>query len=350
MQCPLGCLNEYYAREDENAHFSESMAFHARQLTLTYSNAMFESKALSQLYKRPHTLMYFGGYETLVEAKASKQVWRATHHGRELVDDCTLPMPRNFAAAVRIYNGGIYLCGGQDDDTKEGASTKMFHLSVDGQWGGCSDMPIARSTHCIVTIRRYLYAIGGCTTPVIATYDIVNDSWCGGGPSLSSVRYMSCATSIYDTIYVFGGSTAPNESEVLKGGEMIHMKPQGDRAMNQPIAPAPTARTRHTCVVVEEKILIMGGRVKDGGATFIADTIEEYTPSTNSWKIMKYPLPSLPTLGIAASYHPPTGVLMVIDIATNKTWLLHSPFSVNKWIEVVPLAPTPRLPVCGAFC
>ena len=81
-------------------------------------------------------------------------------------------------------------------------------------------------------------------------------------------------------------------------------------------------------VVTDNTILVMGGR---SGRTNIVDSIEEYTPSTNSWRTLTWKLPR--SLYFRGLYDPCDRILFILGEQFHDIYLRHQPFAVTEWIK-----------------
>lgn len=99
------------------------------------------------------------------------------------------------------------------------------------------------------------------------------------------------------------------------------------------IADMPTARWGAAIVVVDDTILVMGGK---GTKRF--DIIEEYTPATNKWRTLPLKLPH-PVYEIGAVYHSSTKTLMIaggngmFTYERYPVYTIVQPFAANTWVK-----------------
>lgn len=78
------------------------------------------------------------------------------------------------------------------------------------------------------------------------------------------------------------------------------------------IAPPLTSRSAHRAIVVEGRIILLGGQVSsdDGKTVTAVDSGEEYDPVTNTWSILSWRLP-LPCANFAIHFNDQDGSLVI---------------------------------------
>jgi hypothetical protein len=81
------------------------------------------------------------------------------------------------------------------------------------------------------------------------------------------------------------------------------------------IAPLPKQRVSSCVVIIEDRILILGGSGdRMNGEGFDYDSVDEYNPTTDTWRILPWKLPQ-PRFCFAAVYHSVSKTLMIAGSA-----------------------------------
>jgi N-acetylneuraminic acid mutarotase len=199
------------------------------------------------------------------------------------------PMPEGLIETnVGVINDTIYVVGGWSNvnqDYKTTNSTVAFDPE-EGIWLVRKNCLEATGSNASCILNDTLYILGGkegyYSTDVRKAwfYDACGDTW----DSIPDMIYGHCAGSacaLDGKIYVIGGGTMltlptnPVQAERFDGEKW------------EPIADMPVPVLHHFNVIHDNKILVFGG---DSGAYdhqsgHETNLIQEYDPSTNSWKL-----------------------------------------------------------------
>jgi hypothetical protein len=132
-------------------------------------------------------------------------------------------------------------------------------------------------------------------------FDIKTQSW-SSAPSIPYDRQFAFGAAYNGRVYVFGGKRKVG----LKRGDMYEEDSKTCSGWSS-IADMSIDRSSAAAVVVDATILVMGGSSQSVGLT---DSIEEYTPLTNTWRTLSWRLPRS-THSFAAVYHRETKTLMI---------------------------------------
>jgi len=81
----------------------------------------------------------------------------------------------------------------------------------------------------------------------------------------------------------------------------------------RPLAPMNVARSHHCSFVHEGKLFVLGGKTPapDGKGYDLIDSVEEYDPSTNAWRLLDWGLP-FPGSSFVCGYSPVGGGVVTI--------------------------------------
>ncbi len=248
--------------------------------------------------------------------------------------------------AIAEYKGRIYVFGGGGKDFMSLNSTEIYDPKMD-IWYKRADMPTTRSGSVAAVLNDKIYVMGGgfrhtdgrfVFFKVVEIYDPERDTWSQGPDMLMPHDYPSCVV-MNEGIYVLGG----HHPDATKGSPMTdpgfsfcEVFDPGTHAW-QEIAPMPTPRFAFAAVVLNNRILALGGAGlrKDGFKNF--DAVESYAPVMNQWSEAGYKLPS-PVAGIGACIH--NNRLYIAGGNSGekieKRFACYNP-DLNKWIMLDPL-------------
>lgn len=140
-------------------------------------------------------------------------------------------------AACHVYDGKIYVLGGQYWTTKDvSVNTVNIYDPVENSWSTGNEMPVKPSGCASVIRDDKIYIMGGTYYPSngelsrlddVYIYDITKDSW-SEGATLSSARGGSTAVLIEDKIYIFGGVEGKTWEPTDKV-EVLDLNPKEDK-------------------------------------------------------------------------------------------------------------------------
>ena len=212
----------------------------------------------------------------------------------------SLPHPQAvFGAAV--VNGKIYAIGGQyrDQDQYVWLDTNYEYDPLNDSWIPRTSMPTKRSTLTAVSANDKIYAIGGAASAsggALSTneeFDPVSNSWTVKA-SMPTPRNWISAAVVNGKVYVIGGSD--NSGSIFSMNEMYDPLTDTWTTKTQ----CPHARLACGIGVVNGKIYLIGGWVRPGSPPGEPTTLnEEYNPQADTWTT-KTPMPTARNgLGVA---------------------------------------------------
>lgn len=248
--------------------------------------------------------------------------------------------------AVAAYRGKIYVFGGGGADFQSLNSTEVYDPKRD-VWSQGKEMPTIRSGAVAAAIDNRIYVIGGGVKrpggkfefyKIVEIYDPERDTW-AKGPDMLLPHDYPVSVVMNGSIYVLGG----HHPEATKGGPMtdpgFSFCEVFDPAKGtwQEIAPMPTARFAAAAVVLNQRILVLGGAGlrEEGFRNF--DIVEPYDPLANRWSDAGFKLP-WPAAGLGAFTHNDR-LFIVGGKSDNKIENRFAYFnqSAGRWIELDPL-------------
>jgi N-acetylneuraminic acid mutarotase len=198
------------------------------------------------------------------------------------------------------YNGKIYVFGGGGPDFKSLNSTTIYDPAQDS-WSAGTEMPTLRSGAIATTVGDAIYIIGGGfkkpdgnfqflrTTEI---YHPKTDSWEAGPDMFQPHDYPAGA--LHDNhIYILGGHhpdatlSGPKTDPGFDFCERLNLA----TGKWEELKPLPTPRFALDAVVMDQKILTMGGVAftPEGFNNF--DHIEAFDPASGEWSLDNLKLP-----------------------------------------------------------
>lgn len=269
---------------------------------------------------------------------------------REKVSGWVKKSPMHIArshSATAAYRGRIYVFGGGGPDFQSLNSAEVYDPQRD-VWSRGKDMPTIRSGAVAVVLDDRIYVIGGGVKrpdgkfeffKLVEIYDPKRDTWTGGPDMLMPHDYPASVV-MNGSIYVLGG----HHPEATKGGPMTDPGFSFCEVFNpamgvwREIAPMPTARFAAAAVVLNNRILVLGGAgLREEGFRNFA-VVESYDPSLDGWSDAGFRL-SWPAAGPGAfTYN--ERLFIVGGKSDNKIENRFACFnqSAGRWTDLDPLS------------
>ena len=201
-------------------------------------------------------------------------------------------------AAVSVVDGKIYAIGGSEvkkvqmprgftHASKELATVEMYDPITD-TWTQKADMLTRKKTMSCVLDGK-IYAIGGWLTTherlrlkTVDVYDPVTDRW-AKAQSMNRERCSAALSVVNGEIYAIGGMSWPGvEVEpalYLSSVEVFNPKTNQWQDRTEMSGP----KAYHTASVIDGKIYVVGGYLREGEASKFLSTVEIYNPTTDRW-------------------------------------------------------------------
>ncbi|XP_077975378.1 kelch-like protein 3 [Styela clava] len=171
--------------------------------------------------------------------------------------------------AVVTFEDSIYAF---DDSELTSKTVEKFDPS-DGTWSYVTDKPVEGRYTSIVAARGFIYCIGGYGKKLSTAMKFnPSDSTWTTLPPMPSARYGAAAVELDKKIYVMGGCNNGYLNIVERFDTVAETWTTVARLNN--------SRTDLNACVVEGKIFAVGGLNSK-------NTIEEYDPAVNSWKVVE---------------------------------------------------------------
>ncbi len=195
------------------------------------------------------------------------------------------PMPTiRKALAVASVNDKIYAIGGTISVSGNTFSANEEFDPSSNNWTVKTPMPTPRNWISAAVVEENIYVISGSNNmgglyTVNEVYNPQSDSWTVKAP-IPTPRHNYGIGVVNNKIYVIGGwggvsSVATNEE----------YNPQTDTWTTK--TPMPTTRNGLTVAVVNNKIYAIGGATNANPWTNNLDVVEEYNPSTDTWRTVE---------------------------------------------------------------
>jgi hypothetical protein len=291
----------------------------------------------------PFGIFTFGGSRRRGPASEQVTFIKPSLHSTGVIDIEILPfMPsaRQFACAARIdeyiyVNGGLESPVSNPHECKLVSSMIRYHIPSRTWSSSCSSMLVARYQHCMVRLpepkSHCLMVMGGADNndKPLSTCEIFNtltNEW-SPAPSMADARlnFGSCVSD--HRIYVFGGKCDTSCVYDVQTNEWCAIQQSPMRDDDEPGAHGVPV------VVGDDAILLLGNDSQR--------RIEEYTPSTDTWRILPWDLPDDSTrYHCGAAYDSVADSLLIIGGCDLKyssmlPYIRHHPLHLetNEWIE-----------------
>jgi len=177
----------------------------------------------------------------------------------------------------------------------------------DGKWRMATPLPSPQGETASTVIGKKWYIMGGYDGPnvqargIVIVYDAATDSWTEK-KNMQVPAHHIAAVALDGKIYVFGGFVGRPGTKVWQPipTAMVY-DPEADSWKE--LAPMPTPRGAAQAVAVNGKIYVIGGahaNIPDkpmteplwvGVPQIVVGTVEEYDPSSNTWR-SRAPMPT----------------------------------------------------------
>jgi N-acetylneuraminic acid mutarotase len=194
-------------------------------------------------------------------------------------DAAPLPTPLHHMG-VAAYDGRVYVTGGYDDATwVSDVSDSWVYDPAGDSWEPIAPMPGPRVAHEMVTIGDRLYVVGGDAPDdpnAVWAYDPASDTWDSEIAPIPSAREHLAAVVLDNKLVVLGGRW-PVFGQNLAAVEVYD--PETDTWDSWP--DMPTARSGFAAGVVGGRIHLAGG--EDLGALCTFQQHEVYDPENEMW-------------------------------------------------------------------
>ncbi len=199
---------------------------------------------------------------------------------------------RGFTASVA--NGKIYVIGGSTD-TGFTAIVQAFDPATDRWSTEATSGAVAPSdfaTSC--TVDGKIYVIGGMSSPgffdTLEVFNPLTDSW-STPPTIGQFirRYHATCAVVNGKIYIFGGQV-PRFGTLQPDAVMANLEvlvPSLFSWTEPATSYAPMPRTDLAASVIDGEVYFIGGAslLGQAGEVELADTLEVYDPSNNTWSV-----------------------------------------------------------------
>jgi N-acetylneuraminic acid mutarotase len=215
----------------------------------------------------------------------------------------------------------------------------MCYNCTGNSWEFLADLPVAVDHHAVALIQDTLYIIGGHNGSDLNTFNTVfgycisTQTW-SEKASLPISLAAGAAMAFNDKIYLFGGTDAfiGHAARNYYPDVLVY-----DPAVNTWQAAGPFLNTREhlTCLLVDDLIYIIGGRIYHGSGFTTYDRIETYDPNTSEWDYVTS-LPAASSGLLAANLETTICFFGGEDLTDHTMVDLHHAFNTvtGEWIEI----------------
>ncbi|ESO87598.1 hypothetical protein LOTGIDRAFT_194339 [Lottia gigantea] len=196
-----------------------------------------------------------------------------------------LPEPRHHHA-VAVMNGFLYITGGEITNNRGFPSNSAFRYDPrHDTWLQIASMKHRRESFQMVVLNDKLYAVGGRldkkkSLSSVEVYDPSRDAWALMSP-LSTPKQSFAATTHNGKIYVVGGS----ESKIISSRVERYCPSNDSWEIRKPIN---LPRFYAHLTSYNNNLYLIGGATVDIHDHLVCvKNIERYTPSTDTWVVLK---------------------------------------------------------------
>jgi hypothetical protein len=246
----------------------------------TWPSVLFE--IIVEYYQTMNTCYIFGGIGGLGTGDTHHDCGRLTNG---VWNEMTpRPRPRTAHASSRIGEY-IYVTGGCAIliDGTASVAVDRIHIPT-STWSIVKSLPHPKKDHGCVTVDDTLYCIGGHDGKdmhhSMFQYDSKNEKWISR-PPMKKARQVASYIHFNKCIYAFGGYNDEISCEVY----------DIDNMQWNDISPMLDNRWGGVAVVVEDKIILIGGTLVDGIVDIEVDHVDQYCPMSNRWCRLNWTLP-----------------------------------------------------------
>ena len=257
-----------------------------------------------------------------------------------------------------VLNGRIYVAGGFLSQNPGITDHFESYDPINDAWTQLRPLPEARHHITLSAVNGLLYGVGGFTggfpdwqaQPTMFIYNPASNTWTQG-TDLPVARAETISAVVNDKIYLIGGRVRATEDARLFNDHIDSVRNEVFDPITKrwsSLANAPTPRNSAASAVIDGKIYVVGGRKfsknDDGTARQVnMPNLEVYDPKLNRWQT-RSPMPQARG-GLAATSH--LGKLYVFG---GEQWVPEQKVFAESWAydpttdvwEALPPLPTPR--------
>ena len=298
---------------------------------------------------------------TLVTILSVSLLWDSKGHAQTDAPNWTKAAPPTIARQElypEVLDGKIYVVGGLLSPATAFTAHFESYDPIKDAWTGLRPLPEARHHIMLSAVKGRLYGIGGFTggfpnwraLPTMFIYDPASNTW-RKGVDLPAARAEGVSAVVDDKIYLIGGRVRATENA-------RHFNDHTDSARNEVFDPAtrkwskradaPTPRNSAAVAVIDGKIYVVGGRRfsknPDGTARQVnLPNLEVYDPRTDRWET-RAPMPQA-SGGLGA-----TALNGKLYVFGGEQWVPEQKVLGESWVydpatnvwTALPPLPTPR--------
>jgi len=183
-----------------------------------------------------------------------------------------LPQPL-IGHGIVTKRGYAYLVGGFNSG---GVSSAVYRTPIDvegvGGWEFLGDLPLPLHDHAVVLGTNHLYVLGGMTAEGVLSDQIFYaetqpdgylGSWQTSATTLPVAMWGHTAAFIEGNLYILGGTDQLDNLTATAAAWYAHITPYGELTPFMATTPLPEARSRHTSVVYDRNLYVLGGLDND---------------------------------------------------------------------------------------
>jgi hypothetical protein len=208
-------------------------------------------------------------------------MWRDQHNEWQVSPPATQV---SGAAVIQWTKDDIARTGGWNVAEEKVVNTFEVFNILTRTWTTLPNLPFeGLDRHCAVSVNGKLYVVAHNQLWV---YKPTKRRWLRIDSGGFVPRCDASAVSFDNKIYVFGGKNKWDGPVAMDSAQCF----DDLTGIWTTLAPMPIGKCGHSTVVVKDTIIIIGGAAGHNGGYH--DTIVEYTPSTNRYRVLPFVLPS----------------------------------------------------------
>jgi N-acetylneuraminic acid mutarotase len=199
------------------------------------------------------------------------------------------PIPRTESHAV-TYNKKVYIFGGFINGSFQATARSDIYDPATDSWTRIADTPQVLTHAGTVLVEDTVWLMGGfvgnhpgLSTKNVWLYDISEDSWTAG-PALPEPNSGAGAVVLGRRIHVIGGTNRVAAETHLDSANHYVYDLDNPAAGWQERAALPLARNHVGAAVLNGEIYIIGGQFQEEEADTNQARVDVYNPATDSWR------------------------------------------------------------------
>ncbi|HEX2035178.1 MAG TPA: kelch repeat-containing protein [Chloroflexota bacterium] len=194
-----------------------------------------------------------------------------------------------FEAQGAVVDGKLYLFGGFYNSGMNASNRSEVYDPATRRWTRLADMPEPVTHAAVAADGTTIYFLGGYvgrhpggSTPHVWKYDVLTNTW-SPGPDLPAPRGAGGATIVGRNLHFFGGTSRTTGTTEDPDQPHHYVLSLNGGSRWEERAPLPNPRNHLGAVTLGGKIYAIGGQHAENEGTSNQSTVNVYDPSSDSW-------------------------------------------------------------------